>query len=359
MSTGYQLISAKELDAGLLQTWRDVQATQAAFQSPFFCPEVTLAVAAVRSDVRVVVIECDGRPVGFFPHQRGSWGRGRPVGGPLSDFHGVLVEPSAEWSLPALMRTARLSIWPFDHLVGDRAPFSAYRSADSSSPQIDLNAGYAAYVRRRREAGSDYIPKTEGLARKLGRDIGELRFTFHDSHDEVLPRLMEWKRDQYLRAKTTNVFGVPWTSQLLRYIANTRTSDFAGVCSVLRIGDRIVAAHMGMRSRTSIHYWFPAYDRDLAKYSVGIILLLRMAEAAADLGVRTLDMGKGDSQYKQRLMTGSAPLGEGLVRMPSLWGTLSGLRERAETFHTRGGIGKALLLPLKLVKRIERSHRFR
>ena len=359
MSTGYRLISAKELDAGLLQTWRDIQATQESFQSAFFCPEFTLAVAAVRTDVRVVVIECDGRPVGFFPHQRGRWGRGRPVGGPLSDYHGVLIRPGAEWSLPALMRAARLSTWAFDHLVGDPGPFSPYWSADSSSPQIDLTAGYAAYVRRRREAGSDYIPKTEGLARKLGRDIGELRFKFHDSHSEVLPQLMAWKRDQYLRARTTNVFGVPWTGQLLRFIANERTSDFAGVCSVLRVGDRIVAAHMGMRSRTSIHYWFPAYDPDLAKYSAGIILLLRLAEAAADLGVRTLDMGKGDSQYKQRLMTGSAPIAEGVVRLPSLWGALSGLRERAEAVHTRGGIGKALLLPLKLVRRIERSHRFR
>ena len=34
-----------------------------------------------RDDVRVVVIENDGRPAGFFPHQRAAWGRGGPVGG--------------------------------------------------------------------------------------------------------------------------------------------------------------------------------------------------------------------------------------------------------------------------------------
>ena len=359
MSTRYHLISAKELDTGLLLAWRGVQATQEVFRSPYFCPEFTLAVAAVRQDVRVVVIECEGRPVGFFPHQRSSWGRGRPVGGPLSDYHGVLAEPGAEWSLPALMCAARLSVWPFDHLVGDLGQFSAYRRSSSISRQIDLSAGYAAYVRCRREAGSDYIPKTEGLARKLGREMGELRFTFHDLHGEALSQLMAWKREQYLQVRTTDVFGVPWTSQLLRQLAATQTPDFAGVCSVLRIGDRIVAAHMGMRSHTCVHYWFPAYDPELAKYSAGIILLLRIAQAAADLGVQTVDLGKGDAQYKQRLMTGAAVLSEGLVCLPSLWGTVLGLRHRAEACQSHGGIGKGLRLPLKLIKRIERANRFR
>jgi CelD/BcsL family acetyltransferase involved in cellulose biosynthesis len=257
------------------------------------------------------------------------------------------------------MRAARLSVWPFDHLVGDLGQFSAYRHASGSSPQIDLSAGYAAYVRGRREAGSDYIPKTEGLARKLGREVGELRFTFHDPHDEVLSQLVAWKREQYLRANTTDVFGVPWTGQLLRNIAAMQSPAFAGVCSVLRAGDRIVAVHMGMRSSTSMHYWFPAYDPELAKFSAGIILLLRIGEGAADLGVCTIDLGKGDSQYKQRMMTGSVALSEGLVSVPSFWRTALRLRDRAEACQGRGGLGRALEVPLKIARRIERGNRFR
>ena len=358
MGTRYHLISANELDSGLLHAWRTVQARQEVFHSPYFCPEFTMAVAAVRSDVRVVVIECNGRPVGFFPHQRSTWGRGRPVGGPLSDYHGVIAEPGADWSVPALMRAARLAVWPFDHLAGDTEHFCAYRRAGGSSPQIDVREGYAAYVRGRREAGSDYIPKTEGLARKLGREVGELSFTFNDTTEEALSQLLAWKRDQYRQAKTTNVFGRPWTRQLLHEVAATQTTDFAGVCSVLRAGNRIVAAHMGMRSRTSLHYWFPAYDPALAKFSTGIILLLRMAEAAAETGLQTVDLGKGDSQYKQRLMTGAAALSEGQVCLPSVLGTWVGLRQKAEVLQAHGGVGKVLLLPLKIVRRIERARRF-
>ena len=358
MGTRYHLISASELDAALLNAWRTMQAAHEVFHSPYFCPEFTLAVAEVRPDVRIVVIECDGRPVGFFPHQRSTWGRGRPVGGPLSDYHGVIAAPGADWSVRELMRAARLSVWPFDHLVGDPERFTAYQSASSSSPQIDVREGYVAYVKGRREAGSDYIPKTEGLARKLGREVGELRFTFNDTTEEALAQLLAWKREQYLRAKTTNVFGRPWTGQLLRNIAATQTPEFAGVCSVLWAGGRIVASHMGMRSRTSLHYWFPAYDPELAKFSTGIILLLRMAEVAAEIGLHTVDLGKGDSQYKQRLMTGEAALGEGQVCLPSVWGTMVGLRQKAEAFDAGSVLGRALMLPLKLARRVEHARKF-
>src|SRR2546430_5314133 len=117
MSISYRRIAAHELDAGLLAAWRLIQKSDPRFESPYFCPEFTRAVGTVRDDVRVVVIENDGHPAGFFPHQRGLFSRGRPVGGPLSDYHGVIAGRDARWSVPDLLRAARISVWSFDHLV--------------------------------------------------------------------------------------------------------------------------------------------------------------------------------------------------------------------------------------------------
>jgi len=96
MSVSYRVIAAHELDAGLVAAWRSIQEREPRFESPYFCPEFTRAVGAVRDDVRVVVIENDGRPAGFFPHQRAAWGRGSPVGGPVSDYHGVIAASDAD-----------------------------------------------------------------------------------------------------------------------------------------------------------------------------------------------------------------------------------------------------------------------
>jgi len=309
--------------------------------------------------VRVIVIENDGRVAGFFPCQRSFLGMGKPVGGALSDYHGVIAEPAGEWEIEPLLRAAKLSDWNFDHLVDETQKFYPYVIAQSTSPQIDLSVGYSQYVRGRRDAGTDYIKKTEGLARKLGREVGELRFTLHETGGEALEQLIRWKSAQYRQVRSPDAFAVHWTRDLLHRIAETNTDKFAGVCSVLRAGERIVAVHMGMRTAHVLHYWFPAYDPEFAKYSTGIILLLRMAEALAAMGVRTIDLGEGRSKYKERLMTGEVPLQTGFVELPSLLSVARRMRRKAETLTTREGMPAILRLPFRVIRRIERTLTYR
>jgi CelD/BcsL family acetyltransferase involved in cellulose biosynthesis len=363
MNVGYRVILASGIDATLAQAWRSAQAASAAFHSPCFSPEFTMAVAAVRTDVRIAVIENDGRAAGFFPHQRAFGGVGKPVGGPLSDFHGVLAAPGCRWELEPLMRACRLSLWSFDHLVenaaGHAPQFEPYTAARAPSPQIGLAGGYEQFARASRAAGSSYIPKTEGLARKLGREAGALSFTLHDPDPAVLRQLIGWKSEQYLRSGIGDVFSVPWTGALLAHIARMQGAEFAGVCSVLRAGGRIVAAHMGMRSREVMHYWFPAYDPEYSKYSAGIILLLRMAEALAAEGVRTIDLGKGEDPYKQRLMTGAVEVREGAVELPSLAAAARGARRGLEAWVRRSPLAGLARIPGRWLTRLERRRRLR
>lgn len=328
MSVKYFLIDAEELDAGLIAAWRSIQEREPRFASPYFCPEFTRAVGAVRDDVRVVVIENDGRPAGFFAHQRAAWGRGSPVGGPLSDYHGVIAAPGAEWRVEELMRAARLAIWRFDHLLDPSGRFAPYVSARANSPQIDV----------------DRIAKPPAFARKgrkLAREIGAVSFELHSAEEGILERLCTWKRAQYARTANPDVFAVRWTGELVRALMGVQSASFAGVCSVLRAGGRPVAVHAGMRSRSLLHWWFPAYDPEFARYSPGIILLLRLAEALRAAGVGTLDLGKGDAPYKSALMTRAAELREGRVAMPSLLAA-------AQRFF-----------PPRAVRRLERAWRFR
>jgi len=339
MNVSYRLIAPHELDAGLLAAWRSIQEREPRFESPYFCPEFTRAVGAVRDDVRVAVIENDGRPVGFFPHQRAAWGRGSPVGGPLSDYHGVIAAPTAQWGVVELMRAARLSVWTFDHLVDPTGRFAPHvTSSAADSPQNDL-------------AAFKPPPDFARRARKLVREVGDLAFSLHDPGSGALERMFEWKSEQYRRTGLTDAFGVRWTRALLEEVMRVQCPGFAGVCSVLRVDDEIVAVHAGMRSRSVLHWWFPTYDARYAAYSPGIILLLRMAAAALALGIGKIDLGKGDARYKCNLMTGAAALREGVVELPSLAATARRLRCLAEA-------QAAWQLPLRALRRLERARRF-
>jgi len=358
MPLKYIIISPGELDQYLRASWCAMIENDSTFASPYFHPDFTLAVARARADVRIAIAEDQGRAVAFFPHQRCRLGLGKPVGGALSDYHGVIAPKSCEWNLPDLMRAARISVFPFDHLVGGAHQFEGTITSRASSPRMDLSAGYEAYARARREAGSEYIKKTEGLARKMEREIGALRFEAACASLTVLDQLIAWKRSQYQEARTTDVFGVPWTGRLLHDLSRLEQPDFRGVVSGLWVGERLVAAHMGLRTRDTLHYWFPAYDPEFAKFSPGIILLLRMAETFSRDGLRTIDLGKGDAQYKERLMSGSVELAEGCVEFPSVLATARHCQRRAEQSASSGGAGVALRLPLRIIRKIQYARKF-
>jgi CelD/BcsL family acetyltransferase involved in cellulose biosynthesis len=59
--------------------------------------------------------------------------------------------------------------------------------------------------------------------------------------------------------------------------------------------------------------WFPAYDPAYARFSPGLLLHLRMAEAAAADGIAYLDLGRGQKQYKDSLKTRELSVSEGWV----------------------------------------------
>src|SRR2546430_5755932 len=99
-----EVICGRELSEQLSQTWSQIQQADASLGSPYFCPQFTRSVAAVRNDVFVGVMEEAGRAIGFFPFQKGRLKMGRPVGGALSDFHGVIADANAEWDAGDLIR---------------------------------------------------------------------------------------------------------------------------------------------------------------------------------------------------------------------------------------------------------------
>jgi CelD/BcsL family acetyltransferase involved in cellulose biosynthesis len=307
-----------DLDPALVSAWRNLQASNPDLVSPFFSPEFTRIIATVRDDVEIAVAEEGGRIVAVFPFQRARKSCGVPVGGPISDFQGLISAPEFLCDPLKLAKQCSLSVWDFDHLLTSQSSFSTFHQACEPSPQISLIDGYEAYVAERRLAGSDQIKQCANLGRRMAREIGELRFIGHSGDRKMLETVTAWKSEQYRRTSKRDLFQDDWCRESINLIHATQEADFAGMLSLLFAGDRLVAGHIGMRSRTVWHYWFPAYDPEVAKYSPGLLLLLRMAEQANLLGLNTIDLGKGMSPYKSRLMNGAVTVANGSISLPSL-----------------------------------------
>jgi CelD/BcsL family acetyltransferase involved in cellulose biosynthesis len=348
--TDIQLTTVDRLSAEDRQAWREIQAASPAYSSPYFCLEFAEAVATVRADVEVARLEQGGQRVGFFPFQRGKLNLGKPLGGKLSDYHGPLVREGVEFDPRSLLAACRLASWDFDHLATATKSLVPHVTKRDQSPQMDLSEGYEVFARARHQAGSDTIAKQGRKTRKMAREAGPLAFTFDADDDEAFGLLRSWKSSQYLRTGLADVFSFPWTLALLEKLRERRGPEFSAPLSVLRAGGKIAAVCLSLRSRGVLHSWFNAYNPQLDRYSPGLALFIRLAEEARGLGIRTIDLGKGDERYKSSLANAYVPLGEGSIACPSLATWLRSGWRIARNFVSRTPLKETVRLPGKLVK---------
>ena len=96
--------------------------------------------------------------------------------------------------------------------------------------------------------------------------------------------------------------------------------------------------HLGIRSGSVMHSWFQVYDPDFASYSLGLVLLLRLAEWAPSVGLRTIDLGRGDYRFKHMLATGGVLLAEGSVVVPSIAAVATHSRRAARALIRRTAV---------------------
>jgi CelD/BcsL family acetyltransferase involved in cellulose biosynthesis len=149
----------------------------------------------------------------------------------------------------------------------------------------------------------------------LGREVGPLRFEPEARDHGLLDRLVEWKRLQYQRTGVPDVLADPDTVTLLHDLLDSDGSGVSAPLSVLYAGDHPVALHLGLRSDDELAWWLPTYDPTYATYSPGVTFTLHLAEWAAGVGVRRIDLGKGTEAYKDRLRNGARVIADGqLVR---------------------------------------------
>jgi CelD/BcsL family acetyltransferase involved in cellulose biosynthesis len=312
-----EVVRPSELGPVECRAWSEIQAADATFASPCLSPWFTRAIASQRDDVLVGIIGDGNRIAGFFPFQRSSGGDAVPSLERMADYEGVIALPHADWNACDLLRGCRLDAWNFRVLVGRQEQLLPYHDSTSFSPVLDLRRGFDAWFEAIQRPGSRLRRHLNAQRRTLERTLGPLRFEYHDASPESLRRLRAWKSAQYLRTGLPDHLATPWVAAMVESVRDAQSDDFSGTLSVLRAGDRIVAAHLGMRSRTVWHYWLPSYDRSLARCSPGLLLLIEMAKDAESRGIHFIDLGQGKQEYKARFSNASTSFARGSVCVAS------------------------------------------
>jgi CelD/BcsL family acetyltransferase involved in cellulose biosynthesis len=352
-----------ELGPPELARWRELQQAVPGMDDPFMSGEFAVAVGRVLDRARVAVLEDPAEGiVGFFPFERRALGVGQGLAAELRGGQGLVHAPGLELDPRALLRACGLVVWEFTDLLPNQALFERHQVLRSPCPIIDLSGGYDRYLAERRRQSRSLVKNVELKVRRMTRDLGPVRFAWdvHDPGD--LRLLMRWKSAQYRRTGRTDRFAMPWIVRLVEDLVETRTEACSGVLSMLYAGDRPVAGHFGLAGGPVLTYKFPAYDADVGYYSPGLILNLRLAEAAAAAGLREINLGPGDFDYKQRFKSHDVMMGEGRVARPSVragirWVRSEPIRHFTHLVVSTPGLRHAADLTLKRIGQLRTALR--
>jgi CelD/BcsL family acetyltransferase involved in cellulose biosynthesis len=337
----FRIFPAAQLSAEHLAAWSRLQRSDATLASPYFRPEFTQAVAAVRGDVEVAVWEQAGKPVGFLPFQRNGRRVGMPVGSPMNDFQGAIAQSDVAWSPQEVVRSAGLRAWRFDHLLTSQTAFAPFQYVFAESPYLDLSQGFEHYFSSRSYHFRKQFRKLDRTASRYG----DVRLETNPADRDALRSLVEWKIDQCRRTHVPCTFAEDWSLKLIEHILAHPTEEFSGLLSSLYVGDRIAAVLFAIRSGNVLHEWISAFNRDLGELRPGLILQKHLAQAACSLGITRIDLGTGDEFYKSRLATGSDQLAEGTVHARSLHAPIHRAwirtKDRLRSTRLRGPVTRA------------------
>lgn len=324
-----------------ISTWRMLCASRPEFASPLMGPDFALAVGKVRPDARVTVWRWPGRTAGFLAYHRRPGSYARPIGAPLSDYHGLVAEQGLD--ADEAMAVAGLSVYRFTGLTDPNSAFAGCGAVQRESFVIELETTAEAYLEALRAASPKRFKNYRRLDHKLDREVGELSIRGADRDQAAFDTLLRWKREQLARTGAHGFLNADWTQGLLQSLFERQEGDFQGLMVNLYAGDRLVAGHFGIRRGGVYHPWIASTDPDLAAWSPGQVFLGRAIAAMPEMGLTTYDLGPGHEHYKRPYALTTRMIGEGVATAANLGGRAAQVSEQAWSLagaHGQGPVGR-------------------
>lgn len=291
--------------------WQAFQTADPALRGPYFRLEYAEAVASRRRGAHVLVARDRQGLLAFLALEAGGLAA-RPLGGSISDLHGVIVRPGVQLDFQAFARAAGLSLFSFSGVPEGERGVSAYSGEHEPWHAIDLSMGAQAWRKDARKRSNSF-KRLNGKWNKLERAFGQTELTLDSRCEAAFDQLWAWKSRQYRESGHHDLARTAWFRDLMEEFFTRGTPEFRGVLSTLSCEGRPVAAHFGIMADGVLHYWFPAYDPLAHRFSPGLLLLDGLCERHEELAISRVDLGPGAYRYKQEFANAAFALHSGLA----------------------------------------------
>lgn len=314
------VLALSELAAADCGAWQHHAARSLPVRSPYYSLGFARAVDAVRGGVRVLRLQAASGDGAYLPFQllpgRGSLlHSGEKVGGELSDFFGIIAPQGFRLSAAELLARSGLSTFHFDHLPEAMASLETGEVEITEGFRLDIGGTADAYFARLLAGDKHFAKQLARREKQLTGELGPLCFEWQTRDTAAeLDRLIEVKAEQFRRSGMADLFAVEWRRKLLYHLVERQDPECCGVLSTLWAGSTWVASHLGLQYEDVLHSWFPTYNYKIARFNPGHLLLKHLIAEAPSSGLRFIDFGQGDSQYKRKYLSDPYVLRKGVLR---------------------------------------------
>lgn len=313
------------------RAWTQLRAANPALYSPYFHIGYTEALGRLRGDARVIVAYDLGKPVAFLPYQGGS-GFIKPIGAPMTDYHGFIAAPDCPLDFEDILRRADIGAFHFSALVEPEASLSGHVQSREDAAMMDISMGADDW---RAARDSSYRRSLKSLRRRIRKteEHGERRFVWQSPDKAVYDQLIGWKKTKFVETGKYDVLANDWTRELLSQLFDkSGTRDLRCEMHALYFGDDLAAVDLGLTDGPTYHSWIVAYDARFAALSPGIQLLEGLIDQAGELGYGRIDLGAGTDGYKRYYATEPMQVGAGFIAVKGPAAALSKIYGSAERF---------------------------
>lgn len=354
-SIATHILAVEKLTSEQVSAWCEFRRHNPALYSPYFHIGYTQLLGTLCGDVHVLVVERGARPIAFLPFQAkidsaGKVGFARPVGTPMTDYHGLICAPDTHFDIHAALKQAGFGAFHFSTLIASGDMFSGYVRDETPCTVMDISAGAEDWRAARDGSYRRHLKSNRRRIRKA-EELGARRFEFNSNDKSAFEQLMVWKREKFSESGKYDVLGAGWTSALLKILwERGKNAALRADMHCMYFGDQLAAVDLGLSDGTTFHSWMVAYNNEFYNLAPGIQLLEALVDEAANLGYKRIDLGEGTDGYKRHYASENISASSGFIAANGRAAALSKLYGELENFG-ESKLGKLGRIPGKVRRR--------
>ncbi|GBF57621.1 hypothetical protein PbB2_01289 [Candidatus Phycosocius bacilliformis] len=301
------LMDIQPSDIARMASFRDVAGTQA---TPFLSPAFLVTAGPVIPGGQLACFMDGDTVVGYFAFQR----RGQtlqPAGAPLTDYHAPIMQAGYQPDWDMVLKASGARRLEFNGMIGDHG-----LRADTIVKHRQIAAvwdGFDSWFAQQKARSPKFFKNLGRCTRNIAKDLPDMAFVWRDVTEDLLDWVLDLKVAQYKRTGMHDVFDCGWTRDLLLELARKASPDFGLKAGVFHCQGDIIAAEICLIEGKELHFWFPAYSPDYARYSPGVVLTFEIIRHLSAQGVEVFDFGSGGEAYKSPMTTDGPLCYEGQI----------------------------------------------